>query len=439
MKRHFEQIFLTWLRLAAQVQLRKNNPLIIGVTGSAGKTSGVQAVELVLKHKYRVKATHKGNSETGIPFELLNIEVDTYVGVQWLEVAIKALWQVLTYWPKYDVLVVEMGIDSQDAPRNMEYHLRYLHPQIGIFLNVSSVHGENFRGKNIVQSIAQEKGKLLTHLPTSGLAVFTADQLEITSIAQRVVAKVARFSIDSDSTAELRLNKYEVALTGTSYTFTLYGEKHVLELPAQIHSKVAFGTFAAALLVGHELQVPISESLRTLAQEFKLLPGRMSLIEGKRDTVLIDSSYNSSLGATTGALHTLKTLEPKRRKVAIIGDMRELGTRSAVDHQSLAKALADTAQLIILIGPQTAQYVAPALVTLKFPSAKLHSFENAYDSLTSLDNLLQPHDLVLIKGSQNTIFLEIIVKHLMKQPEQAAKLLCRQTPYWESQRQLLKR
>lgn len=432
MSKSLSSFVLLWLRLAAKIQLLKMKPTIIGVTGSAGKTSTVQAIGLVLQSKFKTKFTKKGNSETGIPFELLDIPVENYVGLAWINVSLLAIWKLLTYWPKYEVLVVEMGIDSEKPPKNMSYLLSIVQPKIGVLLNVSSVHGQNFSGPDVLKSIAQEKGKLLTSLPSNGLAVYSADHPQLETLTPAIKAELSTFSTDRKAT--IQLLKYDVSLEKTTYTFSYQNQEFTLTFEQQTHFKEAFGSFASAIIIADKLGIPVKKSIQTLEKKMSLFPGRMSLIPGIDNTMIIDSSYNSSLEATTAALEMLKLIKTKGRKVAILGDMRELGDRAEQDHYALAQTAAETAEVIVLIGPLTYKYCWPYLKKIKFVPHNIFTFPQAYAAAAVVPKIIHSHDLVLVKGSQNTIFLEIVVKALMAEPEKAPKLLCRQTPFWETQR-----
>ncbi|MEO8581271.1 MAG: UDP-N-acetylmuramoyl-tripeptide--D-alanyl-D-alanine ligase [Patescibacteria group bacterium] len=436
MKSFFSKLIVNWLRFTAQLQLMKVQPLVIGVTGSAGKTSCVQAIGVVLSQKTKLKVGRKGNSETGIPMEILGIKVGTYSGYDWVNVCLQALWQLCTNWERYDTLVLEMGIDSDQLPKNMSHQLSIVQPQIGVLLSISGVHGQNFSGKDILQSIANEKGKLLKSLDASGVAIYSLDYSQILKLVPHIIAKKLTFS-SNKSSADLQLIKHELSLSGTTFTFLHEQTTHSLHFSKQLHFKESFGTFASAILVGLEFGITVEESCHKLSQNFQLQPGRMSVIEGRNNSIIIDSSYNSSLEPTSAALRMLDLLPG--RKIAVLGDMRELGALAQHDHQELAKQAAKSANIIVLIGPLTSQYTLSQLQQLNFSDKNLMSFANAYQAIDTLQEMIRPNDIILVKGSQNTIFLEIIVKALMKHPDQSSALLCRQTPFWERQRLQLKR
>lgn len=434
MKKFSETFLLFFLKSAAQLQLKKSNPVIIGITGSAGKSSAVQATGLVLSQHFQTKYTKKGNSETGIPLEILDIPVENYSKIGWIKVLFLAIFQLIFNWKKYTHLVLEMGIDSETAPKNMEYLLTIVKPHIGVLLNVNAVHGENFSGDNPVVSIANEKGKLLTRLSSKDLAIFTVDQPEVEQLIPNIHAETKTFSIDK-KTATIYLTDHSTSLSGTTFQFILDKQKYTLQFNHQLHFKESFGTFATALLIANHLGMKTEKAIEILEKKYKLQPGRMSIIEGIKETTILDSSYNSSLSPTSAALRMIAAFP--QRKIVVLGDMRELGKKTAEDHQALAKVAAKSADFIITVGPLMKQFFIPELITLGFPKDKIHSVETAYEAVPILKSLMKKDDLILVKGSQNTIFLEIVVKALMKYPEKATQVLCRQSAFWDEQRTAL--
>lgn len=438
MKKILAQLTLDWLRIATKLQLLKNKPLIVGVTGSAGKTTTVRAIDCVLKmSKYTTKTTLKGNSETGLPLEILDIPIKNRTQLGWIKVLFLSLWRLFTYWPNDKILVAEMGIDSDKSPKNMEYLLRILQPRVGIFLNVNHVHGENFSKKDTLKAITQEKGKLLTSLPQNGLAIYSLDFPTILSLKKDIRAQQKTFSLKKKANAQLL--KYSVNLKGTEFVFLLDGQQYTLKIKNKLLFKESFGGLATALLVGQYFQMNIQESINALESNLQLLPGRSSLIKGINNSIIIDSSYNSSLEPSRAALHMLDQVTIRGKKIVILGDMREIGKEEKKDHQELARVAAKSADEIFLIGPLTKKYMLPKLKKLKFAKTKTHSFTTAHEAIKAVKKTIKPHDLILVKGSQNTIFLEIIVKEIMAHPEKARELLCRQSRYWEKQRSLLKK
>lgn len=410
------------------LQLKKNKPLIIGITGSAGKSSCVKLVSLALAQKYKIKYTKKGNSETGIPLEILNIPVKNFSFWQWLLIIPKALKTLFLNWQKYQILVIEMGIDSNLPPKNMDTLLKIVHPKIGVLLNANHVHLENFSGEKTIQSVADEKAKLLFALPEAGLAILNSDQIEFQNFNKKIKAKIKTFSLKNK--ADIYLISHQVSLAGSNFKFNFKNQTFELNFKNQLIFKEIFGSLATAILIGDFLNIKTEATIKTLTNKFEVLPGRGRIFKGINQTLLIDSSYNSSLEPTVASLKMLRQIaENKNRTIAVLGDMRELGEKSKQDHQILEKNALDNADLILSVGPLTKQY---------FKNPKVLKFDNAYQALEKIRDIIKPNDLILVKGSQNTIFLEIIIEGLLENKTES-QLLCRRGKYWNKQRNLIKK
>jgi UDP-N-acetylmuramoyl-tripeptide--D-alanyl-D-alanine ligase len=427
MKTILINFYLNFLRVLAQLQLKKNNPLIVGITGSAGKSSCTKIVASVLEKKYKVKYTKKGNSETGIPFEILNIPVMNFSFGEWLMTVPAGIGTLVFDWRKYEVLVVEMGIDSDLDPKNMSTLLKIISPEIGVLLNANSVHLANFVGGETTQAIADEKAKLLFSLPKNGLAILNHDQKEFKDFDKKISSEIKTFSLNAG--ADINLTGHKTTLSGSTFKFNFKKKQFTINFENKLIFKEFFGSLATAILVGDFLGIEVNQIIKTLESRFEILPGRGKIFQGINDSTLIDSSYNSSLKPTGASLKMLKQVAgPKNRTVAILGDMRELGERAGDDHRGLEKIALKNADLIIGIGPLTKKY---------FKSKKILKFENAYQALEEIKEIIKANDLVLIKGSQNTILLEIIVEELLKNKSDV-KNLCRRSQYWNEQRALIK-
>jgi UDP-N-acetylmuramoyl-tripeptide--D-alanyl-D-alanine ligase len=405
-KTFFYWLVVYYLRLLAKLQLFKVKPLIIGITGSAGKSSLQNAVAAVLKNKYRVKVSEKANSETGIPLNILGFPGRNYSYADWFWVLPLATWKLLTNWEKYEIYVVELGVDSPRPPKNMGYLLTILKPKIGVFLNVLPVHTEAFEGLpgNPVDNIAKEKGKLITALPQDGWAVLNANDKRVISFKTKTKAQVVSF------------------------------KKFKLELKNLILSDEYQASFAAALAVAKILGINQKQAVANLKKNFKLPPGRMSLIEGIKNTRIIDSSYNASRVPLIASLKTLAQIA-RGRKVAVLGDMRELGSLAGKEHRLVAQAAVKTTEVIVTVGPLMQKYFVPEVLRLGFKRTNLYSFSRAGQAAEALKKqIIQPGDTILVKGSQNEIFLEIVVEALMAKPQLADQLLCRRGRFWDKKR-----
>lgn len=428
---------LLHLRLCAKVQLRKIKPLIIGVGGSSGKTSLCELLNVIVKYKFSVKQSKGKNSETGIPLDILNITMNNYAWTDWIVVMILSLWRLITDWKKYEVYIVEMGIDSPVEPKNMSYLLKIIKPDIGVLTNVALEHSVYFdsfvqetdpikREEAILQLTAQQETLLLTSLSKKDTAIVNLDDDYSKEILPTIRAKSLLISA-YDQTADFFISRIQTGLSGFRVEFTNRGKAYTLSLTQPLPKHFA-SAFILSIATAKSLGIPVEKSIFWLEQGFVLPPGRMSVFEGIKDTTIIDSSYNNAtITPILDVLHLLKTIPKTHRTIAILGDMRELGSQSRAMHELVAKKIVECCDMAIVIGPLMREYVEPILEVEKFPHK---SFLNVTQANQIILNTIKPHDVVLVKGSQNTLFMERIVEMLLEHPQDREKL-CRRGVFWD--------
>jgi UDP-N-acetylmuramoyl-tripeptide--D-alanyl-D-alanine ligase len=173
--------------------------------------------------------------------------------------------------------------------------------------------------------------------------------------------------------------------------------------------------------------VPFSESAK-IAEKSALLPGRMKIINGIKNSTIIDDSYNSSPIAARQALNALSRIETNGRKIAVMGDMLELGRFSADEHKSLAGPIKSAASFAVCVGIR-ARRTGEELLSLGFPQESLACFDTSLEAGEFLKNEIKNGDIVLVKGSQN-MRMERTVEAIMRHPEDKEKFLVRQEPEW---------
>ena len=180
-------------------------------------------------------------------------------------------------------------------------------------------------------------------------------------------------------------------------------------------------------------KVSFSETCKIL-EKIEARPGRMKLISGKREIQIIDDTYNSSPKASKAALDVLQTFKfnqnKKHRRVAILGNMNELGNKEEKFHQELGEYVAGRADALVAVG-LNAQAMAEGAVSKGMKPETIITFSNPTELIHRLDDVVNRGDVILIKASQNKMRFERIVKALMLNPEKSDKILVRQAKYWQ--------
>lgn len=448
MKKLLLQIFLSYLRILAHIQLFKIRPKIVGITGSVGKTSLRDAIVLVLKQNYVVKSSDQANSETGIPLDILGLHMKDYSLMDWLRVGLFGIWQVLTNWDQYEVYVAELGVDSPFPPKNMSYLLRIIRPDVGVFLNVSTVHSELFerlvtwqgkltpeeRNFRIRSRIGKEKGLLVTTLLGDKTAVFNIDDEIIAELENAVKAKKITFG--KGSTAHVRIVDVSNSSSGFTAVFAYKGTEYQLAVDSQVLPREYAYTFAAAIGVGLAFGISVDASLSAL-KSYTVLSGRMSILRGIENTVLIDSSYNASRLSMIAGIRLAKEIAERDNLQVILalGDMREMGRESEREHQKVADEAVKIARDIVLVGPLMEKHVLTRALEKGFSEDRIHTFRSSRSAgLFIKEKLISGGEVILAKGSQNTIFMENVIEVLLEDPHDKAKL-CRRGAYWDKRRE----
>lgn len=385
MKKYFSLAILYYLRFFAKLQLLKNKKMtIVGITGSAGKSSTVTVCQAALSPKFIIKTNNGTNSESGIPLSILGIKINGYSPIDWAKYCLLAPLKLITNWQKYDIYLCEMGIDGPDSPKNMSYLLSIIKPQIGIFLNVNLVHGEFFKDIN---SIGLEKSKLITSLPSSGFALINNNDPIVAKTTQNTLA-------------------YKIFLKPIHIDFDNFAP------PASFDISIS-----AAVNLAQIFKINKTDVINNIKNNLTLPPSRASIFKGINNSTIIDSSYNSSPLSCREML-TILSKHPSP-KIAILGDMRELGIQSKLAHQQIYNQAIKCCDALISVGIETNKYFGD----------KSNKYNNWREASVYLKNNLPSNATILVKGSQNTIFLEELVKTILKNPNDSQKL-CRQSKYW---------
>lgn len=408
-QKKLEQYVVKYFRKHPEVKL-------VIVAGSVGKTSTKQAIATLLSQRYRV-ALQEGNHNTHMsaPLAILGIEYPDNIHSigAWLSVFAAARKRIKE--PSgTDVIIAELG---SDTPGDMAIFARYLRPDIAVVTAVTPEHMEFF---GTIEEVAREE---LSAANMAQLAIINRDDID---------GRFATFLTNPNLTtygttaaAEYRFEqqdfnledgyKGQVIAAGYAESFTA-----TMKLIGEHSIRPAMGGVAVAVKLGLTPQ-EIKAGLALL----RPVPGRMNILRGIDGTLVIDDTYNSSPVAAHSALQTLYNLQAPQR-IAILGNMNELGTTSAEEHRKLGE-LCDPTLLswVITVGNDAEQYLAPAA---RARGCQVKSFKSAIEAGGFARSVTEPGAIILAKGSQGGVYLEEAVKVLCVMSEDDR--LVRQSPAW---------
>ncbi len=195
-------------------------------------------------------------------------------------------------------------------------------------------------------------------------------------------------------------------------------------LPGMI-AKPSISSALASLAVGVVFGVNLVDGAQAL-RKFSGVAGRMRLVPGIKNTLIIDDTYNSAPASTHLALETLKNL-PAKRRIAVLGDMLELGKYTIEAHEEMGNFAAGIADILVTSGAR-AKFAAYAAGN-QMDQKNIYSFVNSDSAKSKVQELIEEGDLILVKGSQG-MRMEKIVEEIMAEPEKKNELLVRQGKKW---------
>jgi len=427
MKSILKSLIVTILTAEARLLLRRTKPKIVAVTGSVGKTSTKDTIYHVLKNKVRTRKSEKSyNSDIGVPLSILGLDNAWQNPFHWFKNIIDGLLHALFPGNYPEVLVLEMGVDR---PGDMKKLASWVKPDIVVLTRLPSVpvHVEYFSSP---EAVIAEKRALVEALKDDGVLVYNHDDEAVKDVAEQTRQRSIGYSRYSESDFMVKGDDViyqEGTPKGMGFTIHSNGDSAKCTLLGAIGVAHTYN-FSAAAAVASCFDISLSDSAVAL-QDFTPPPGRMRLIEGIKNTVIIDDTYNSSPVAVERSLSTLKEIKGFNRKVAVLGDMLELGRFSVGEHERVGIQAEECTDLLITIGIRS-RGIAEAALEAGMSEKNILQYEEATQAGKELQNLLQPGDIVLIKGSQS-MRMEKIVEEIMANPAEAESLLVRQSRAWK--------
>lgn len=405
-------------RLEHQVKryFKKKKIKLVVVTGSVGKTSTKMAIATVLGEKYAVRV-HEGNHNTHMSAPLAMLGIDYPENVHSISAWIAVLRAAgIRMREKIDaeVVVQELGTDQ---PGDIAHFGKYLSPDIAVVTAVSPEHMEFFE---TIDNVAREE---LTVATFSRLTVINRDDIDQNYAKYADTQEIDTYGLQDGA-------EYQMMLEPSSPLEGRIGQLRAPEwgeLPVslQVIGEQGVKAATAAAVVGAKLGLT-SQQIAVGLSKVRPVKGRMNVLRGLEDSVLIDDTYNASPLAVKAALDTLYSIEAPQR-IAVLGSMNELGSSSAQAHEQ-AGAYCDPAKLdwVVTIGAEAEKYLASVAAE---KGCQVKSFMSPYQAGGFVHSVLKPGAVVLAKGSQNGVFAEEALKVLLHATEEEASLV-RQSDFW---------
>ncbi len=353
---------LVALQQIARFWRRKLDLRVIGITGSVGKSTTKEVVAEVLDQRYRtLRSPGNMNNEIGLPLTILRLGKG------------------------YQRAVLEMGFY---VPGEIEFLCDIALPEIGVVTNIGTVHAERAGSQD---AIFQGKSELVKALPEAGVAILNKDDPLVAKMASLTRARVFFYGLDP--TADLWAGEVEgLGLEGIRFKLHYHQETLHVRVPMiGVHSVHTALRAAAVGLVDGLTWQDILVGLRQSRTQL-----RLSTVRTESGALLLDDTYNASPESMLAALNLLGQLEGK--KVAVLGDMLELGPYEKQGHEMVGVRAAEIADVLVTVGPRGHMIAAAARLS-GLDARNITEFENSDEAIAHLRNYLTGSDVVLVKGS----------------------------------------
>lgn len=374
------------IKLLARLTVLKFKPVVIGVTGSVGKTSTKEAIYLIL---YRSKVSRRNlanlNNELGMSLTVLGDYAQSGSIFFWLGVICSAIIRLIM--PKFlykypEILVLEYGATE---PGDLDRAMEICKPNIAVVTAVGDmpVHAQFYDN---VDAVASEKQKLVEALSYDGVAILNADDPRVLAMRDATIANVITYGFASGADVKISNLRTEINPLRVNFTLSYKGSSEAVSIEHTAGKIPAYGS-AAATAVAIALNYDLAKIAPELSK-YVMPSSRISFIKCKGDILLVDDSYNSSPLAAAAVIETIKEI-PAKRKVAILGDMLELGKFSEQAHTEIGKLAHEVFDVVVAIGNES-----------KLMKADFW-YPDVESALEPIKKMLQPGDLVLVKASHS--------------------------------------
>ncbi|MGL4914106.1 MAG: UDP-N-acetylmuramoyl-tripeptide--D-alanyl-D-alanine ligase [Romboutsia sp.] len=349
----------------------------IGITGSVGKTTTRDMVYATVCSKFKtLKNEGNLNNQLGVPLTLFNLN------------------------ESHECAVIEMGMSGFNE---IEYLANIVNPKIGVISNIGLSHIENLGSQ---EGILKAKMEITTNFDSSNILVINGDDKFLATLKDKNhVFALKTFGFNKDN--DIYCDKYEMTEDSITFTCVINDKKEEIFVPTVGEHNIY--NAMAAILVGMSVGLTLDEIKEGL-KNFKATKMRQDILKTDKLTIINDA-YNASPDSMKAALKILGRY--KNRRVAILGDMFEMGEHAEYGHRLVGESVIDNADLVLTIGKDS-DFIGKEAINLGFDKENIHHFDTKEDAINKIDSLLIDKDVILVKASRG-MKLEKIVEYLNKQ------------------------
>ncbi len=369
---------LVALQSLGHYYLQKINPRVVAVTGSNGKTTTKDMVAAILSTRLHVKKTQESyNNEIGVPITCLSME------------------------PNTEVLVVELGMDRFGQ---LEHLSKLVEPDVAVITMIGEAHIQFFGTRD---KIADAKMEITHGLKEDGYLIYNGDEPLLAERAKESTVQQLTFGNNADN--DFSAIQIKSHASSTNFKVKAFPD---IQFSIPMLGKYNVDNALAAISVGHLFQVA-PDSMNTALRGFAATKNRTQWLTGKKGEKILSDVYNSNPTAAKKVIEAFSAVQTKGKRILVIGDMLELGEKSAEMHASLADVI-DPAKIdsVYLCGKDVAYLAEKLQGKLAAGDIHLYSIDEKDRLYADLDNHLGADDLVMLKGS-HVIQLEKVVDQLI--------------------------
>ncbi len=393
------------LKLILRIIAKKINniysPKIIAITGSVGKTSAKNAVSFYLQNFFTTRGSAGNlNNELGLPLVFIGRSEGGQGSIfSWIKIIISGIKLIIKKNKNYpEIIVAEMGADKLG---DISYLTEIAKPDISVitFIGDAPSHLENYKN---IDELVEEKHKITAFSEVNDFTILNFDDPRVIKVKSRIKSKIITFGFNEG--ADIRIfdfkyqNKNMFSMPyGILFTLRYKDSSTIIHLPYCLGKPFAYSV-AVSVACGIALGIDI-EKAKDIFRELRPEPGRLNLIEGKDNYFIIDDTYNASPASVQAALEVLSEINVDRR-VAVLGDMKELGDNSVDSHRSIGQMVANNCDILITVGDQ-ASYIKEEALKLGMSLENVYHYSNSWDAGKKIKDMIIPGDMVLVKGSRS--------------------------------------